>query len=238
MEGDKMHRYILVFLLFVQSVCAGSFHFYLDHGYKKCFHKEISRGTLLIGRYRMEILDPDTNAYIIPRDKTDTGVLIDVEEVFDSNHRVVHQRGTASGQFTFSAIDSGDHRICLTPKSFFKKKWLDGGGSNPNSRLDSKFKNARISIDFIIGDGSIIDSKHTHSVQTLSEKIHQLNDKLIDIRREQQFIRDKEEQFRDLSERTCEHVVRWLVVQVGAILLACIYQMFKLSTFFLKQKIA
>lgn len=236
------HSFILIsfFILLIlpADVNAISFHFYLNHNHKRCFYKELTRGHLLIGRYKLEIYDPETDSYIIPRDKTDTGTLIDVEETFDSNHRVVHQRGSASGQFTFSALDSGEHRICMTPKSFYKKKWLDGGGSNPSALKDSKFTKSRLTMDFLIGDGNNIDSKHTHRVETLAHQVNGLNDKLIDIIREQRFIREKEAQFRDLSENTNEHVVKWLVIQVGALLIACIFQMFKLLSFFLKEKIA
>lgn len=233
-----MLRLLPILLLIVFIGYTGAFHFYASPGERKCFQKELTKGTLLIGRYKLEIKDPDALDYNPPRDKVDTGTLIDVEEVFDSNHRVVHQRGRASGQFTFSTIESGEHRICITPKSFFKKKWLDGGGSNPNSMKDSKFERARITVDFLIGDGSILDSKHTTKVESLTQQVNVLNDKLIDIKREHEFIREKEASFRDLSERTCAHVLRWLVLNIIALCVVCIYQLFRVRKFFIKQKVA
>lgn len=226
----------LVFFCFALAL-AHPFHYYASHGSRKCFYKDLTQGTVLVGRYRIEIWDLDTNSYITPRDKIDTGTLIDVEEVFDSDHRVVHQRGLASGQFTFGALASGEHRICITPKSFYKKKWLDGGGGNPNAFKDSKFDEARVTLNFLITDGTALDGPRK-VYRSLEASVGVLNDKMVDIRREQQFIREKESQFRDLSERTNERVVRWLVIQLGALLIACIFQLIKLQTFFVKEKIS
>ncbi|KAK6464640.1 emp24/gp25L/p24 family of membrane trafficking protein [Scheffersomyces coipomensis] len=233
---------IITYLLILFNPCHGLIHFYSEVGNRKCFYKELSKGSLLIGKYKLDILDPDTNIYYSPRDKVNIGVIIDVEETFDSNHRVVHQRGSSNGQFTFSSLDSGEHRICITPKSFYAKSWYGGTNKkllqNEYTEKDSNFKSSRILIDFIIGDSNSIDSSHNNKVQSLSDNVNKLNDKLSDIRREQKFIREKEANFRDLSERTCETVVRWMVIQVISLLITCIYQMISLSKFFIKQKVA
>ncbi|KAK6202882.1 emp24/gp25L/p24 family of membrane trafficking protein [Scheffersomyces amazonensis] len=224
------------------STTHGLIHFYSEAGDRHCFYKELTQGSLLIGKFKLEIKDEESSIYYSPRDKNNIGVLIDVEETFDSNHRVVHQRGTANGQFTFIPLDTGEHRLCLTPKSFYSRTWY--GKKKPYSDIneftiiDSKFKSSRISIDLLIADSSIIDSRRTNEVQSLSKQINKLNDKLTDIKREQKFIREKEAVFRDLSERTCETVVRWMIIQVTVILLACLYQIFSLSHFFVKIKIA
>lgn len=228
----------ILFLLHYPSYTEGVFHFYSEAGTRKCFYKELASGTLLIGRYKLEILDPDSDKYDSPRDKVNTGVLIDVEETFDLNHRVVHQKGSPNGQFTFSALKSGEHRICITPKSFYKKGWLDGTPDDPAALKDLKFKISRIVVDFLIGDGDIVDSKHSHKVKTLAERVNRINDKLSDVKREQEFIREKEELFRDQSERTCENVVRWLVIQAGAFIITCLYQIISLRKYTVKEKVS
>ncbi|MCG8711251.1 emp24/gp25L/p24 family protein, partial [Brenneria sp. 4F2] len=40
---------------------------------------------------------------------------ISVDESFDSNHRVMNQKNGHSGDFTFTALDTGEHRICFVP---------------------------------------------------------------------------------------------------------------------------
>lgn len=232
---------LMYFMIIVSGKGSGSasglIHYYSEAGSRKCFYKDLDLGSMLVGKYKMEILDPDTGDYYNPRDRINTGILIDVEETFDSNHRVVHQKGASSGQFTFSAIDSGEHRICLTPRTFFKK-WQTGGSNDPYIIKDLKFKHARILVDFSITDGALLDSGHSTHVQSINDRITQLNDKLIDIKREQKFIREKEEQFRDLSELTCDRVFRWLIIQFGALFLTCIYQLFTLQRFFIKVKVS
>lgn len=201
---------------------------YVDAGSRRCFYRELSTESVLFGRFRMEVLDAETGAYRPPTDKQNTGILVDVEEVFDSNQRVVHQRGSISGQFSFSALEDGEHRICLTPKSFYRRTWK----SDPELLKESQFLRARITFDFLI---------HSHAdstgVEVLADQLHGLINKLTDIKREQGFIRQKEATFRDLSERTCERVVRWLIVQIALFLVACLLQLRMLLRFFMKQKL-
>lgn len=67
------------------------------------------------GQYNAEVYNENTNSHI-PYD--DLSIFITVEETFDNDHRVVSQKGAGQGRFTFSAADSGDHRICFTPLNF------------------------------------------------------------------------------------------------------------------------
>lgn len=237
---NRSHVFLVGILLLIQFSIPiqGLFHFYTDAGARRCFYKELAQGTLLIGRYKLEIFDEDAHEFYSPLDKMNTGILIDVEEKFDTDHRVVHQKGSPRGQFTFSALESGEHRICLTPKSFYKRRWLDGGGNDVDALKDLKFKKSRIMVDFLIRDGEIFDTKHSHKVNSLTEQVNSINDKLTGIKREQEFIREKEELFRDQSERTCERVIRWLIVQFGALVITCVYQMVALLSFFVKEKIS
>lgn len=237
---NRSHVFLVGILLLIQFSIPiqGLFHFYTDAGARRCFYKELAQGTLLIGRYKLEIFDEDAHEFYSPLDKMNTGILIDVEEKFDTDHRVVHQKGSPRGQFTFSALESGEHRICLTPKSFYKRRWLDGGGNDVDALKDLKFKKSRIMVDFLIRDGEIFDTKHSHKVNSLTEQVNSINDKLTGIKREQEFIREKEELFRDQSERTCERVIRWLIVQLGALVITCVYQMVALLSFFVKEKIS
>lgn len=209
----------LSFLIFLLSA-VNAFHFYVTGGERKCFYKELSKGTLLIGKYDVQALNSETNEYEKP-DASRFGVIIDVEEVFDDNHRVVHQKGSPSGEFTFSAIDSGDHRICLQPQS---QGWL--------AKISTK-----INVEFSLGDGEVLDSKRKGKVQSLSEKVKALNNKVLDIRREQTLMREREAQFRDQSESTNSRVVRWSIIQLIAFGGICFWQVKHLRTFFVKQKI-
>lgn len=222
--------WLAMLLLWYTSKVNGLVHFYTNAGVKQCLYKDLRQGLVLLGWYKMEIM---TNGiYHVPYDKNLVGVVINVEETFDSNHRVVHQKGAALGQFTFTAIDSGQHRICFTPKSFIQKKWLQKLDDNLDQ--DSRFEICRLSLELSIADASSIDSRGF--VNSLTNDIHTLNNKLIDIIREQQFIHQKEVDFRDLSELVCERVVAWMAVQIGLFIIIFIYQYFKVSQILRKEK--
>lgn len=229
----------MLWLIFLISAC-NALHYYTHAGTQTCFYRELTADTLLTGKFKMDIQDPATMQYIQPRDKINTGMLIIVEETFNDNHRVVHQRGIHSGVFTFSALESGEHRICFTPKSFVgRTNWLSSL-SGKDTSSDPKFTDVRVSIDFEVKDGSFLTAKTGRASTGIDSKfiqnVNSLNDKLIDIKREQIFIREKEWLFRDQSERTCETVTRWLIVQAGAVLLTCLYQVIALYIFFKNEK--
>ena len=103
-----------------------------------------------------------------------------VEETFDNNHRIVAQRGSAEGRFTFSAADSGQHRICVIPQNVHSSgNWLDSGIHGT----------VKFTLDMAIGETSRIESTDKDKVQTLVQKVQDLNARLHDIRREQVFQR-------------------------------------------------
>ena len=112
--------------------------------------------------------------------KPDVGVFITVEETFDNNHRVVAQRGSGTGKFTFSAADSGEHRICVIPQN------VQQGGAWFGKDVHASVK---FTLDLAIGETSKIESTDKDKVQTLVQKAQDLNSRLQDVRREQIFQR-------------------------------------------------
>lgn len=109
------------------------------------------------------------------------GVYITVDEVFDNDHRIVSQKGSNKGRFTFSAADSGDHRICFTPTGVPSSQgWLMGGQSAGNIKFE---------LDMAIGETSKIESSDKEKMNDIVSKVKDLNNRLQDIRREQVFQR-------------------------------------------------
>lgn len=103
------------------------------------------------------------------------------QELFDNDHRVVAQRGGASGKFTFSAADAGDHMLCFIPSSTSGRSgWLSQHSANGGIRL---------TLDLAIGDSSQIESSDKDKLQDIATRVKDLNARLQDIRREQVFQR-------------------------------------------------
>ncbi|KAG4423016.1 hypothetical protein IFR04_003792 [Cadophora malorum] len=203
-----------------------SLYFYIEGTTPKCFFEELPKDTLVVGHYDAEEFDEDRKTW----SKHDQlNILITVDEVFDNDHRVVNQKGSHSGRFTFSAADSGDHKICFTPSSTaVNNGWLSGltplGG-------------VRLTLDLAIGETSQIESTDKGKIQDIVKRVKDLNGRLQDIRREQVFQREREAEFRDQSETTNARVVRWTLVQLVVLGITCAWQLSHLRSFFIKQKL-
>lgn len=105
---------------------------------------------------------------------------VTVDETFDHDHRVVNTRGSSQGRFTFSAADSGDHRICFTPSH------VSSSGRLSNGQVVGGVK---LSLDLTTGETSQIESSDKGKLIDMVSKVKDLNARLVDIRREQVFQR-------------------------------------------------
>jgi p24 family protein alpha len=104
-----------------------------------------------------------------------------MQEIFDNDHLVVSQKGSASGRFTFTAAESGDHMICFTPSSTSgKSSWLSM--HSPNGGI-------KLTLDLAIGETSDIESSDKEKLEDIASRVKDLNHRLNDIRREQIFQR-------------------------------------------------
>ncbi|KAK4981666.1 emp24p/erv25p-related protein [Elasticomyces elasticus] len=226
-------------------------YFYLDGTTQKCFFEELPKDTLVVGHYKAEQYSEQTRSYGA---NPDMGIFISVDEVFDNDHRIVSQRGSSSGRFTFSAADSGDHRICFTPTGVSAASgWLTNG--QPTGGI-------KMTLDLVIGETSAIESTDKAKIGDLVTKVRDLNARLQDIRREQVFQRvcriracyesegierrelnadrvrqEREAEFRDQSESTNSRVVRWTLIQLAVLGVTCAWQLSHLRAFFIKQKL-
>lgn len=148
-------------------------------------------------------------------------IQITIEETFDNNHRVLFQKLSSKGDQVFIAHDSGQHRICYRALS---------GGWFHSSRV-------KMDIDFAVGDSHSIDSKNEHKLTTLAERVSEVSNKMLLIKREQQLMREREASFRDQSEATNGRVVRWTFLQIFVLGATCAWQLNHLRSFFVKQKL-
>ena len=92
----------------------------------------------------------------------------------------MNTKGSRAGKFTFSAADSGDHRICFTASVPGDGGWLSSG--QPVGGI-------RLTLDLAIGATSAIESTDKEKMQDIAQKVRDLNGRLQDIRREQVFQR-------------------------------------------------
>ncbi|KPM36665.1 hypothetical protein AK830_g9910 [Neonectria ditissima] len=208
------------------SAVANALYFYIDGVTPKCFFEELPKDTLVVGHYTAEEYDDRVQGW---QKHDGISIYISVDEIFDNDHRVVSQRGQSAGRFTFSAADSGDHKICFTPSSTSgRSNWLST--KNPNGGI-------KLTLDLVIGETNQIESSDKNKIQDITTRVKDLNARLNDIRREQVFQREREAEFRDQSESTNARVIRWIILQLVVLGITCTWQLSHLRSFFIKQKL-
>lgn len=87
-------------------------------------------------------------------------------------------------------------------------------------------------LDIAVGEAKVDEESEKEHVKDLASKVRDLNHRLADIRREQQFQREREASFRSLSEATNSRAVYWSLVQILVLFYMCAWQLRHLRTFF------
>lgn len=139
----------------------------------------------------------------------------------ETNHVVVKTRGPPESRFTFTSHEAGDHSICLSTN--YSSSWF-----GPQAHI-------RLYLDIVVGAAKPdVEQDRTH-ISEIASKVRELNLKLEDVRREQQYQREREADFRDLSEATNSKAVWYSVLQILALLGTCAWQLrhLKVSDLFL-----
>jgi hypothetical protein len=85
-----------------------------------------------------------------------------------------------------------------------------------------------------IGDTSKIESSDKDKIEDVVKKVRDLNARLQDVKREQVFQREREAEFRDISESVNGRVVRWTLLQLAVLGITCAWQLSYLRAFFIK----
>lgn len=126
-----------------------------------------------------------------------------------TNHPVVKTTGPYEGKFTFTSHEAGDHSICLSTNytSWFSHTHI------------------RLYLDIVVGSTKPDVEQDRSHVSELAAKVRDLNQKLEEIRREQQYQREREANYRDLSEATNARAVWYSIAQIVVLVTTCAWQL-------------
>lgn len=198
---------------------SSALYFHIGETERKCFIEEIPDETMVVGRYRVEMFDKQTNKYV----PTVPGLGMHVN-VQDPDENVVMSRTyAAEGRFTFTSHSAGEHVICLHSNS---SAWFGGG-------------QLRIHLDIQVGEHAN-DYQQIAAKDKLTElqlRVRQLLDQVEQITKEQNYQRYREERFRQTSESTNQRVLWWSIGQTAILLLTGLWQMRHLKGFFEAKKL-
>ncbi|KAL1752773.1 emp24/gp25L/p24 family/GOLD-domain-containing protein [Schizophyllum commune] len=205
-------------LLLNAALSVHAVHFYLDANEKRCFIEELPSNTVVEGEYKATEWSDATQSYVV---NPELGIQVDVEEM-ETAHKVVQSIGPPEGRFTFTSHESGDHLICLS--------------TNATTSMFASGSHIRMHLDIVVGTTKAdVEHDRTH-VSELASKVRDLNVKLEDIRREQQYQREREADYRNLSEATNSRAVWYSVAQLVVLLGTCAWQLRHLKRFFEDRK--
>jgi p24 family protein alpha len=87
---------------------------------------------------------------------------------------VISQKSGVDGRFTFTAAESGEHRLCF--------QCIGAGGWFSNNHI-------KLHLDLAVGETSDLEKGGKNQKDTLTQRVQELNARLQDIRREQVFQR-------------------------------------------------
>ncbi|XP_063433460.1 transmembrane emp24 domain-containing protein eca-like isoform X1 [Mytilus trossulus] len=208
------------YFIFVLSIClTNALYFHIGETEKKCFIEEIPDETMVVGHYKVEVFDKNTNNYVpsVPG----WGMHVEIQ---DPDDKVVLSRTyAAEGRFTFTSHTAGEHIICLHSNS---SAWFASG-------------QLRVHLDIQVGEHAV-DYAQIQAKDKLSElqlRIRQLLDQVEQITKEQNYQRYREERFRQTSESTNQRVLWWSIAQTLILLVTGFWQMKHLKSFFEAKKL-
>ncbi|XP_010741242.1 transmembrane emp24 domain-containing protein 11 isoform X1 [Larimichthys crocea] len=206
------------FLLQCYLVLAAGMYFDLDEQEEKCIIEEIPEDTLVTGHFLLEPWDLKALTH-----SAHLGVTATVK---DPNHEVqMSKRYGKFGKFTFTAHASGQHYLCF----------------QTNSTRFSVFAGERLKLHLDVQMGEHSTDHHAvktkDNMETLENSLTHLIDQMMYITRQQEYQREKEEVFRQISENTNGKVLWWAVVQTSILLSVGFWQMKRLKDFFVAKKL-
>ena len=207
-------RYGLSLLtLCVVISCIDSLYWLLPANLEKCFLEEIPGETLVVVTYKS--LDHE-------RLSEDSGLLVLVRDPFDN---IVSEQALteAEGRVAFTSEHQGAHRICFGLQG-------DGDGRGDEFKMESHIDSGEHAHDY----DKLARVEH---LSTIEVELRRLNDKIRAIRNEQQYQKQREEEFRNTSENTNWKVIVWSVLQTVVLVLCGLFQIWHLKQFFTSKKL-
>lgn len=206
------------FLLQCYLMLAAAMYFDLGELEEKCIIEEIPEDMLVTGHFLLEPWDSMMSSH-----SPHLGVTVTVR---DPNYEVqMSKRYGKFGKFTFTAHASGQHFFCF----------------QTNSTRFAVFagEKLKLHLDIQIGE-HLIDhntEKTKGSMENLENSLSHLRDQMMFIIKHQEYQREKEEEFRQISETTNSKVLWWAVVQTSILLSVGFWQMKRLKDFFIAKKL-
>uniref|UniRef100_H0XJD9 GOLD domain-containing protein n=1 Tax=Otolemur garnettii TaxID=30611 RepID=H0XJD9_OTOGA len=213
---------MLTFLLCFGFSLSAAFYFHVGEREEKCIIEDIPSDTWITGSFNgaqwtsrhMDFC----NSYPVLGESMNENTLF-------SEQVLLSKLYGPQGEFYFTSHSPGEHIICLESNS---TRFVSFGGSK-----------LRIHLDIRVGehdlDAAIAQAKD--KVNEVTFKLEHLIEQIEQIVKEQNYQRDREENFRMTSEDTNSNVLWWAFAQTLTFISVGIFQMKYLKDFFIAKKL-
>ncbi|XP_043829033.1 transmembrane emp24 domain-containing protein 11-like [Dromiciops gliroides] len=216
-----MGAFIVLSLLSFCLSISSAFYFHAGEREEKCIIEDIPSDTWITGNYKVQQWDVQRQDFL--DSAPGLGMFVTVTTY---NDEVLLSRLYGSqGAFTFTSHSPGEHIICLESNS---TKLISFGGSK-----------LRIHLDIRVGEHDLaaVIAQAKDKVNEVSYKLEYLTEQIEQIIKEQNFQREREENFRMTSEDTNSNVLWWALAQLLILISVGIFQMKSLKDFFIAKKL-
>uniref|UniRef100_A0A8C4T513 Si:ch211-255i20.3 n=1 Tax=Erpetoichthys calabaricus TaxID=27687 RepID=A0A8C4T513_ERPCA len=209
----------LILVLFSTSSFGMFFH--LGEREEKCIIEDIPDDTLVSGYFHMEQLDVTKQNF--HSSKSTLGMVLTVR---DPEHDIVISKLYGfQGKFTFTSHSPGNYYICLKSNS---------------TRLTVFAGNEmRVHLDIQIGKYEIGESVPgtKDAIHNARDDMQHILEQLQQINKQQNYQREREETFRQISENTNSNILWWAAVQTTLLLIVGMWQTKQLKDFLIEKKL-
>eukprot|EP00124_Ichthyophonus_hoferi_P003744 Ihof_evm8s346 gene=Ihof_evmTU8s346 len=178
---------------------ANGLYFIMNRGDRRCFIEEVPEETIVQGKYKLEMLDPETQNFV---ERAELGIDVKIknsedEEIMNKFYK------DSPGHFAFTSRVPGEHVICLHTSPGYPRGFQ-----------------LRVHLDFLLGESAndYGEIKRKEKLDEIQLRLRQLTDQVDQISKEQQYQRVREMRFRETSESTGSRVLYWSAIQLCILL--------------------
>ncbi|XP_062964918.1 transmembrane emp24 domain-containing protein 11-like [Cynocephalus volans] len=211
----------LTLLLCSSFSLSAAFYFHIGEREEKCVIEDIPSDTVITGTFKIQQWDIGRHDFL----ESAPGLGMFVKVTTYSDEVLLSKLYGPQGTFYFTSDSPGEHIICLR--------------SNSTRPMSFGGRKLRIHLDIRIGehdlDAAIAQAKD--KVNEVAFKLEHLIEQIEQIVKEQNYQRDREENFRMTSEDTNSSVLWWAVAQTLIFTSVGIFQMKYLKDFFVAKKL-
>jgi hypothetical protein len=211
-----MKAILAVLLIAALATPSFALYFQVTEGIQRCFLIEVPEQTLVLSKYTSLDHDKTTGG-------GDASTVIKIVVKDPTAREIATHDAIAEGRFAFTSQMGGEHQICLKTTT---NNWL---GNARTFRFQLEQESGGDAQDY----GEIAKQEHLSAIEI---EVRKLNDKIRAIRGEQDYQRQREEQFRDTSESTNARVMWWSIAETVILVLSGLWQISSLKNFFKDKK--